>query len=190
MIWAIIFWVSVCAILHSYLVYPLIISILARKKKENELIFDAGDNLPFVSVIMAVHNEEAVIFEKLRSIFKTSYPEEKIELLVGSDASDDNTDEKLHVHSNENEALRFYAFRERRGKPAVINELRDEAMGEILILTDAQVIFNREYVNCSYMIISGHEFQAAQEDLVFVALPVKVNSYCHRMECKAAFTPV
>ncbi len=146
MIWAIIFWVSVCAILHSYLVYPLIITTLARRKKENELVFDAGENLPFVSVILAVHNEEAIIFEKLRSIFNTSYPEEKIELLVGSDASDDHTDEKLHVYSNENEALRFYSFRERRGKPAVINELRDEAMGEILIFTDAQVIFTRETI--------------------------------------------
>ncbi len=146
MIWAIIFWVSVFAILHSYLFYPLIITILARRKKENTEVFDAGDNLPFVSIIMSVHNEESVISEKLRSIFHTTYPEEKIELLVGSDASTDQTDEKLHVYSNEHEALRFFPFPERRGKPAVINKLRDEAMGEILVFTDAQVMFTTETI--------------------------------------------
>lgn len=146
MTWAIIFWLSVFAILHSYLLYPLIIILLGRRKGENTDVYAADDNLPFVSIIMSVHNEESVISEKLRSIFHTTYPEEKIELLVGSDASTDQTDEKLHVYSNEHEALRFFPFRERRGKPAVINDLRDEAMGEILVFTDAQVMFNRETI--------------------------------------------
>ncbi len=142
MIWEIIFWVSVFTILHSYVIYPLIISILARCNQENAEVFDAADNLPFVSIIMAVYNEDKVISEKLRNIFNTSYPEEKIELLVGSDGSTDKTNEKLRVYSNEDGALRFFPFDERRGKPAVINHLRDEARGEILILTDAQVMFS------------------------------------------------
>lgn len=141
MIWEIIFWVSFLVILHSYVLYPLIIKILARSKKENSEVFNADDDLPFVSVIIAAYNEEKVISEKLRSVFNTSYPEEKIEVLVGSDGSDDKTNEKLRVYSNEQEGLRFFPFNQRRGKPAVINQLRDEAMGEILILTDAQVMF-------------------------------------------------
>jgi cellulose synthase/poly-beta-1,6-N-acetylglucosamine synthase-like glycosyltransferase len=146
MTWAIIFWLSVFAILHSYLLYPLIITLLGRRRGENTDVYAPDDNLPFVSIIMSVHNEESVISEKLRSIFHTTYPEEKIELLVGSDASTDQTDEKLRVYSNEHEALRFFPFRERRGKPAVINDLRDEAMGEILVFTDAQVMFSRETI--------------------------------------------
>ncbi len=146
MTWVIIFWISVFAILHSYLLYPLIIRLLARRSKENDEVFEPHDNLPFVSVILAVYNEESVISEKLRSIFNTTYPEEKIELLVGSDASTDKTNEKLHVYSDEHEAFRFYPFRERRGKPAVINQLRDEAAGEILIFTDAQVMFTQETI--------------------------------------------
>jgi len=146
MIWEIAFWVSFSAILHSYVIYPLIISILARKHKDNTEVLDPSDNLPFVSVIMAVHNEEMVISEKLRSIFHTSYPEEKLELLVGSDGSTDKTDEKLYVYANESEAMRFFPFDERQGKPAVINRLRDEAMGEILIFTDANVMFTHDTV--------------------------------------------
>lgn len=144
MIWVIVFWVSVAAILHSYIFYPLLIGLLARRRKDNAEIFDREDNLPFVSVIMAVYNEEKVISEKLRSIFHTSYPEEKIELLVGSDASTDRTNEILQVFCNEQEGLRFFPFPERRGKPAVINQLREDAMGEILVFTDAKVMFRED----------------------------------------------
>ncbi len=141
MFWEIVFWVSVVAILHSYIFYPFIITLLSKYKKDNDIIFTSRDNLPFVSVLMAVYNEEKVINEKIRSVFNTTYPEDRIELIVGSDGSDDKTNEVLNVNSNENEALQFFPFRERRGKPAVINQLREEAMGEILVLTDAKVLF-------------------------------------------------
>jgi cellulose synthase/poly-beta-1,6-N-acetylglucosamine synthase-like glycosyltransferase len=144
MIWEIAFWVSFLAILHSYVLYPIILGILAGRRKDNTEFFDPGDRLPFVSVIMSVHNEEIVISEKLKSIFHTSYPEERIEVLVGSDGSTDKTDEKLHVWANESEALRFFPFSERQGKPSVINKLRNEAMGEILIFTDANVMFTHD----------------------------------------------
>lgn len=146
MIWEIIFWVSVAAILQSYIIYPLIISILSRTRKDNERVFEKRENLPFVSVIMAVYNEEKIINEKLRSIFNTTYPEEKIELIVGSDGSTDRTNEILHINANDNEALRFFPFSERKGKAAVVNLLREEAMGEILILTDAKVLFEKETI--------------------------------------------
>ena len=46
---------------------------------------------PYVSVLMAVHNEEAVIRKKIESLFSSEYPDGKIEVLVGSDSSDDST---------------------------------------------------------------------------------------------------
>jgi cellulose synthase/poly-beta-1,6-N-acetylglucosamine synthase-like glycosyltransferase len=141
MIWEIILWVSVVAILHSYVFYPLIISILSRFKKENDVVFTHDDELPHVSIIMAVHNEEHVISDKIHSLFNTNYPVHKLELLVGSDGSDDRTDQILENISNEFERIRLTTFPERRGKPAVINELREKSGGDILVMTDAQVMF-------------------------------------------------
>ncbi|MBA7628651.1 hypothetical protein ES703_36146 [subsurface metagenome] len=146
MIWEIILWVSVVAIMQSYVFYPLIISFLSMYKKENDIVFTASGDLPFVSIIMAVHNEEEVISAKLKSIFNTHYPEKKLELIVGSDGSSDKTDEILNIYSNDYESFRFHAFSERRGKPAVINELRDKAMGDVLIMTDAQVLFTPDTI--------------------------------------------
>jgi cellulose synthase/poly-beta-1,6-N-acetylglucosamine synthase-like glycosyltransferase len=141
MIWELIFWVSVVAILQSYVLYPLTISILARFKKQNDCILTREEEPPSVSIIMAVHNEEAVIAEKIRSLFNTGYPVNKFELLAGSDGSVDKTNKILEKCAKENASIRFTASTERRGKPAVINELSKLSRGEILVLTDAQVLF-------------------------------------------------
>jgi len=89
----IVFWTSLFALLHSYVIYPLIINILAKNKKLNQKIYNSDDDLPFISVIMAVRNAESVILEKIKSIYKNGYPINKIEFLIGSDASNDQTNE-------------------------------------------------------------------------------------------------
>ena len=142
MIWGIIFWISVFIILHTYLVFPLILKALASNKKQNDILFTRDDDLPFISVVMAIHNEEKVIIEKVRSIFNTDYPEEQFELLIGSDASTDKTNEIMNIYSSDNPGLHFFPFEQRRGKGEVINELRNKARGEILILSDANVMFS------------------------------------------------
>ena len=146
MIWEIIWWVSVVAIIQSYVTYPLIASFLSRIRKENDRVLTAADDPPYVSIIMAVHNEEEVITEKIQSIYNTGYPGNKFELLVGSDGSSDRTNEILQHLSEDHESLHFIAYRRRRGKPAVINDLRDRAQGSILIMTDAQVLFTPDTI--------------------------------------------
>lgn len=146
MTWEIIFWISVFLILQSYIIYPLLLHLLSLNKKNNEIFFSGDENLPFVSVVLSVYNEEQVIIEKLRSIFNTNYPEGRFELLVGSDGSTDKTNNILNLYSVEHSSLRFFPFHERKGKGQVINRLRKEAKGEILIFTDAQVIFTPELI--------------------------------------------
>jgi len=146
MIWQFIFWICLALIIHSYLVYPAILLILARNKKENEEVFAPEDKLPFVSVILSVFNEEEVIREKLRSVFKTNYPENRFEMLIGSDGSTDKTNQIMRLFSIEESSIRFFAYRDRKGKSNVLNRLQKEANGEILILTDAKVFFTPDLI--------------------------------------------
>jgi len=141
MIIQVFFWLSVAAIFHSYLLYPLVLKFLARNKKENSLIFEPGSELPLVSIIMSVHNEDVVIQEKIRSLYYTLYPLNKFEVLVGSDNSTDGTNHICKVYSENYEHFHFFPFSKRQGKPAVVNQLVEKASGEILILTDAKVFF-------------------------------------------------
>lgn len=139
MILKIFFWIPALLILHTYVVYPLLLIILDRFNAKIQQ-FSADGYLPKVSVLMAVHNEEKVIEAKIKALFNSDYPAEKLEIIVGSDASDDMTDELLSGLKKIYNDLRIKIYDIRTGKPAVINNLAHDANGEILIITDANVI--------------------------------------------------
>ena len=139
MILELLFWMSVLVLFHSYILFPFILKLKVRKKLENQTKYCLSDPLPYVSVIMAVHNEEQVIVEKIKSIFYTDYPLGKFEVIVGSDASTDGTNRILEVFSNNYDHFHFRRFKKRMGKPEIINLLTAEAKGDIIIITDANV---------------------------------------------------
>jgi len=141
MIPELLFWITLAALVHSYLFFPLLAGLLARGKRENTLTYRPEDDLPFISIILPVHNEDRVILEKLRSIYDTGYPLNKFEVLVGSDASTDGTNQICRIYSENYESLHFYPFKERMGKPKINNILVEKAKGSILVMTDAQAFF-------------------------------------------------
>lgn len=146
MIPIILFWVSLFLLAHSYLLYPVLLQILAQKKTDNKLVYSRDEHLPFISIIMSVHNEETAVVEKIRSLYYTLYPVRNFEVLVGSDASTDATNRICKVYQSNYPDFRFFPFNERQGKPAVVNFLVNEAKGDILILTDAKVYFTLDTI--------------------------------------------
>ncbi len=140
----ILFWLSIVAIVHSYIVYPIILELLCLlKKNKTQIKYSDNKKPPFVSILMSVYNEQEVIKSKIESIFNATYLSDKIEVLVGSDASTDETDKILSRLSSKYRNLHFFSFHKRQGKPNIINQLFDKARGNILILTDANVIFDK-----------------------------------------------
>ncbi|MFW5821655.1 MAG: glycosyltransferase [Bacteroidota bacterium] len=119
---------------------------MARNKTGNLITYVREDDLPMVSIIMSVHNEEKVIKEKIESIYNTSYPLEKIEVLIGSDQSTDNTNDICKSYAERIYGFRFFAFDRRKGKPSVINKLFQKSQSEILIFTDAKVYFTEDTI--------------------------------------------
>lgn len=142
MILKIFFWITVLLILHTYVVYPLILLLCNLLTKKAETLIKSETSIT-VSVLMAVHNEEQVINNKIEALFSSDYPSDKYEVIVGSDASDDRTDLILEDLREKFSRLKVFRFIERTGKPAIINTLSDYATGEILIITDANVIPDR-----------------------------------------------
>lgn len=141
MILQIIFWMSVLVVFHSYVLYPAIIRILSISKK---LSFKEDDTKPMVSVIMSLYNEESVIEQKLDSILSSNYPIDKIQIIVGSDNSDDNTNALVEKYVKKYNNIVFLPFSSRQGKSNIINKLIDKAKGDIFILTDANVFFDKD----------------------------------------------
>ncbi|MCX6225823.1 MAG: glycosyltransferase [Bacteroidia bacterium] len=143
----ILFWACVIAVFHSYVLFPLILRLAgAFRKPQADYPADAGKE-PMVSILLSAYNEENVIEEKIRSVFNTAYPRSQFEILIGSDNSTDRTAEITEQLITEFPAIRFFNFTVRQGKPNVINKLVTEARGEILILTDANVIFDENTIS-------------------------------------------
>lgn len=138
----ILFWVSVLMIFHSYVLFPLLVQFLARNKKLDHPQIMEKD-LPMLSILVSAFNEEAVIAEKIESVFESNYPIDKFELLIGSDNSSDNTNAIVQSFADRYPNLIFNAYSERRGKQNVVNDLFHLSTGSILILTDANVIFDK-----------------------------------------------
>jgi cellulose synthase/poly-beta-1,6-N-acetylglucosamine synthase-like glycosyltransferase len=135
----IIFWISFIALLHTYILYPLILKLLSLFHTSVPI---PPHDLPHASILIAAYNEEKVIKQKLESIFSSDFPKLKIEIIVGSDASTDNTNEIIKSFSN----VRLVEFTGRSGKVKIINHLATLANNEILIITDANVIFDKNTI--------------------------------------------
>ena len=79
----IIFWVSLAALVWTHVVYPAAAAALARLAPRR---VRSGDVEPTVAVIVAAHNEESVIAQRLENLLELDYPADKLELVVSSDA--------------------------------------------------------------------------------------------------------
>ena len=148
-----ILWLSVFGLIHSYVLYPLILKVVASRKSPNSCLYNKDSELPEVSFLMSVYNEEAVIGQKLMSVLYSDYPKDKLNIFVGSDCSDDSTNKIVSDLAEVHPAIHFFPFSERRGKPGVINQLQLAAtdlchtgQNHIFIITDANVMLSKDTV--------------------------------------------
>jgi len=146
MIWIIIFWTSIFLLLYSYILYPALLRVFSCRKQSNRIIYSENGDLPDISIIMSVYNEEKVLENKINSIYNTSFPIGKMEVLIGSDGSNDRTEEILSNMKKKFTNFSFYHSNTRKGKPNVLNDLVSKAKGDILILTDANVLLNESTI--------------------------------------------
>ncbi len=130
------FWCSAALIFHNFFGFRLTLLFLALFKKESEPT--TGEFLPSVTVLIPAHNEEKEIAAKLDSVLSQGYPAEKLEILVASDVSTDRTNEI--VRGYQTRGVTLIDFRERHGKLGALDELIPLARGEIVVITDANVI--------------------------------------------------
>jgi cellulose synthase/poly-beta-1,6-N-acetylglucosamine synthase-like glycosyltransferase len=152
-IWGILFWFAAAIVVYTYLIYPLILFVLHVAKavadsirflitRKGRRIADregfSEEGLPVVSFLLAAHNEEAMIGAKIRNFLEIEYPQEKVELLVGSDASDDRTVEIAGGIADTR--VRVFDFQERSGKIGVLQKLLTHARGDILVFSDTNTL--------------------------------------------------
>jgi cellulose synthase/poly-beta-1,6-N-acetylglucosamine synthase-like glycosyltransferase len=137
------FWVAIFLIFYSYLFYPFLLKRLAKNKKpENH----PPSFEPNVSVIIPAYNEALLIEQKIQSICVGNYPLSKIEIIVYSDGSDDETVNLVKNLSFSYPFIWLIEGTERIGKSFAINQMISKAKFDIILLTDANIIFNDDTI--------------------------------------------
>jgi cellulose synthase/poly-beta-1,6-N-acetylglucosamine synthase-like glycosyltransferase len=139
---ATIFWSSVFFIVYAYLGYPLLLILFSLVKSRP---IKKRDTTPSVSLIITAHNEQARIREKLENTMVLDYPQDRLELIVASDCSTDETD--AIVRSFESRGVRLIRAPRRNGKEAAQKLAVQAASGEVLIFSDVATILQPDAIS-------------------------------------------
>ena len=118
--------------------------LLFRKPRALLPDTDGPDDLPLVSVLVPARNEEAGIEACVQSLLALNYP--RTEVIVLDDRSDDATYEILCRLRDRDPRLRVLIGAELPadwyGKPWACWQMAQAAKGELLLLTDADCVFD------------------------------------------------
>ena len=85
------FWFSIAWVAYVWIGYPIILKALSFVRSFQSVT--ANNYFPRVSVLIAARNEQKDIGWKLEQTLDWDYPADRLEVLVGSDASSDRTDD-------------------------------------------------------------------------------------------------
>ncbi|HEX6687302.1 MAG TPA: glycosyltransferase [Solirubrobacterales bacterium] len=129
---ATIFWICAALIVYTHLAYPLVLRVLVGMRRRPTLSPGSWDEPPSVSLIVAAFDEEEVIAAKVANALALDYPRERLELIVASDGSADETVERARAA-----AADLVLDLPRGGKVAAQNAAAERAAGEILAFSDA-----------------------------------------------------
>jgi cellulose synthase/poly-beta-1,6-N-acetylglucosamine synthase-like glycosyltransferase len=133
---ATVFWVSLAAVLYAYVLYPLLIGVLAAlfaRREEAPPLSD--DECPRVSILIAAYNEEAEIDGQIQRLLAVDYPKDRLQIVIASDGSQDLT--PFIVERYADQGVQLLHYKVRRGKATVLNSSFASLTGDIVVLSDA-----------------------------------------------------
>lgn len=129
---------SVALLGYTYVGYPAVVAVLSALKPMTTT--RDPSYTPKVSVLIPVYNAKSYVAAKMESLLGQTYPKEKLEILVYSDASDDGSDDAVRAYADR--GVRLIRGEARKGKPSALNVMRREATGDVFVLTDIRQVLS------------------------------------------------
>jgi len=153
---------------YTWVLYPAGMMLAGRRRS-------AGDEphapciWPEITVLVAAHNEESHIADRVRNLLASDYPADRLFVHVGIDGSTDRTEacalEAAARHAN----VTVTAFPQRRGKVAVLKDLVARTNTGVLVFTDANTVFRADTIRKLVTGLSDPGIGCACGRLIFVA---------------------
>jgi cellulose synthase/poly-beta-1,6-N-acetylglucosamine synthase-like glycosyltransferase len=140
---AIIAWVAFGVVVYVYVGYPILLWIVSRIYQRE---VQHAVTTPSVTLVISAFNEAEVIKGKLENSLGLDYPRERLEVLVISDASTDDTDRI--VQSFEGQGVRLLRMPGRGGKTVGLNAALQHASGDVVLFSDANILYKTDTIRC------------------------------------------
>jgi cellulose synthase/poly-beta-1,6-N-acetylglucosamine synthase-like glycosyltransferase len=153
-------------IFYVYFGYFLLLRLLlAVCHGRGESVLDSG-SLRSVTVLVTVFNERGRIEKKIRNALACDYPNSMFQILIASDGSTDGTEEVVKNMQIAN--VRTFCPSESMGKTDTQNKAMLLAEGEIVIFTDVNTIFDKEFLKDILKPFSDPKVGCVDGNLVFL----------------------
>lgn len=167
-----------------------VVRVLDWFRSETVAAAVADGDLPSVTVLLTVHNEEQSIGQRLANLLSCDYPAEKYQILVASDRSTDQTDEL--VRNTKDPRIRLFCS-SGPGKTATQNAALSLIDSDLIVFTDAGTVFDKYFVRriagcfgdpqiggaAGYLL-----FDAAESDTAATSANVRSQGYYWAYELK------
>lgn len=164
-----VFWFACFIVFYHLFGYGILLSIIARMRKEN--IKKILKEYPSITVLCPAYNEEEKIEEKIISFLNINYPKDKIKMIVISDDSTDNTNEIVKKYINKN--IELVIQKPRKGKPSGHNLVEPSINSDYVLSTDGNSLFEpNSVIELVKIIISDKKI-----GIVSGALKLKIKGY-------------
>jgi cellulose synthase/poly-beta-1,6-N-acetylglucosamine synthase-like glycosyltransferase len=138
---AIVVWGAALFVVYVYAGYPILLWIITRFLRRP---IHREEITPAVTLLISAYNEAGVIGSKLDNALALDYPSERLEILVVSDASTDETDAIVELLAERR--VKLLRIPERRGKTMGLNAAMSEARGEIIVFSDANILYQKDVI--------------------------------------------
>lgn len=127
----VVFWGSCVLILYGYVLYPLILLVLPKRRRNS-----VAAQMPVkrITIIIAAHNEAQKIESKILNTLALERGGLELELLVASDASTDTTDDIVVSYASR--GLVLVRAPTRNGKEHAQKLAIAQAAGDVIVFTD------------------------------------------------------
>lgn len=134
---AVAFWAALGLTAYTYAIYPLLLSLVARRPRYLPPAEDG--EFPRLSLLIAAHNEERFIARRIENALAMDYPADRLEVVVASDGSTDRTDELVRACGDPR--VKLLPLDPRRGKAVALNTALPGLSGTIVALSDANTFY-------------------------------------------------
>jgi biofilm PGA synthesis N-glycosyltransferase PgaC len=155
------FWIALLLLAYIHLGYPAAAWLRALVRPLAHINTPIE---PTVTVVVVAHNEADRIAARLDNLLALDYPNDKLDIILASDGSTDDTVKRAHRY--EEAGVRVHAFHNRRGKAAVLNDVVPSARGEVVVLADARQQFDRGAVRALVADFADRSVGAVSGELV------------------------